>query len=310
MNREILLFLIVLMSLWLGGHSSKQLMDFEEEIRLITNEQKNYRKALMKRLSGVRLVYVREIIKDGTVQESTETRLNFQSETVWRLDLIHSDGIEDVYLRQGRLFAAARRESKSVDFRERIIGFGEPVQHEVEKAAKYYLEFLFGGHRILEVDIDEFLRYKDLKILSITDSHGPDVGTAKTISWERFVEETKILTTGEVVLLPMDGHLVKSFNFRARKSVVQVQNDFTEIFGVLIPKVYRESQGQTDYVSRVIETATAESDPNFYSPKSLGISPPFDPRWRMITYFAFGVLFLTLALLVYRSRIIGKKRSS
>ncbi len=252
-------------------------------------------------LNGKKIVYELYVTVDGQRKLKTTLTFNKLNSGKWRLDSERADGTHYVVVRNKGLYFAATKLLNSQAYRENAIGYSESVRLTVMSSADEIMGFVKIGRRVLEMDLIEFLQLPELKIKSIVNLVSRTKGDACKIAWTRLVPETRVETSGEIVIIKDDYYLIESNIFRAKKNVVTVENDYSveESQLVLRRSVQTHTDSRLEYVLKSI--AAANSDRKFYTPQSIGLTTPFNPIWWMYGWIVLGCIFLLMAISYWRS---------
>jgi hypothetical protein len=256
---------------WSSGASPEEVLQ-----RNRTLATKAFQPYAGKRLVGD-VLYRQEI--DSKTVEEPRYRYEFHLATAsrWRLNVNYSDGFETVIVRNGGLFFTAVRESDKKPFLYTVVGFDPAVRQDVTSSALARSGIIEGTTHVMGDTVADFLT-GDFGV-EIRHVRPVEEGNLRT-RWEW--EWPAKSSSGSVELLQTG--LVSSFKN------LTVGTDFTiDYDGGLPVRMTDSPNSNTTVVNRAAWFSDPNSDPNYYTPESIGLRSPSSP-WRIYGLYVLVVI--------------------
>ncbi|RLS69364.1 MAG: hypothetical protein DWH99_13000 [Planctomycetota bacterium] len=229
-----------------------------------------------KRLVGD--VLYRQEIDSQTVEEPRyHYEFHLATASRWRLNVVYSDGYESVFVRNGGLFFTAVRQSDKRPFGYSVVGFDPTIRKEVSSSALARSAIIEGTTHVMGETAADFLTGD----FGVEPHHVRPVQEGnRRMQWEWDWPARN--SSGSMELL--ETGLVSSFKNLTEGTEYTVEYD--EGLPVRMTDLLNSN---TTVVNRAAWFSDPNSDPNYYTPESIGLRSPSSP-WRIYGLYVLVVI--------------------
>lgn len=229
-----------------------------------------------KRLVGD-VLYLQKM--DTKIVEEPRYRYEFHFATAsrWRLNVVYSDGYESVFVRNGGLFFTAVRQSDKLPFGYSVLGFDPTIRKEVSSSALARSAIIEGTTHVMGETAADFLTGD----FGVQTRHVRPVQEGNLrMRWEWELPARN--SSGSIELL--ETGLVSSF-----KNLTEGTEHTVEYDEGLPVRMTGFLNSNTSVVNRAAWFSDPNSDPNYYTPESIGLRSPSSP-WRIYGLYVLVVI--------------------
>ena len=243
-----------------------------------------------KRLVGD--VLYRQEIDSQTVEEPRyHYEFHLATASRWRLNVVYRDGYESVFVRNGGLFFTAVRQSDKRPFGYSVVGFDPTIRKEVSSSALARSAIIEGTTHVMGETAADFLTGD----FGVEPHHVRPVQEGnRRMQWEWDWPARN--SSGSMELL--ETGLVSSFKNLTEGTEYTVEYD--EGLPVRMTDLLNSN---TTVVNRAAWFSDPNSDPNYYTPESIGLRSPSSP-WRIYgLYVLFVIACAAIATWIVKKRL-------
>lgn len=223
-------------------------------------------------------VLYRQEIDSKTVEEPRyHYEFHLATASRWRLNVVYSDGYESVFVRNGGLFFTAVRQSDKRPFGYSVVGFDPTIRKEVSSSALARSAIIEGTTHVMGETAADFLTgdfgVETLHVRPVQEGN-------RRMRWEWDWPARN--SSGSMELL--ETGLVSSFKNLTEGTEYTVEYD--EGLPVRMTDLLNSN---TTVVNRAAWFSDPNSDPNYYTPESIGLRSPSSP-WRIYGLYVLLVI--------------------